>query len=257
MDSLSRNINKVKCSVLGVGFVPTTLSAAVLYIKENARKLGGRYICFSNVHTTVIAADVPVYRRILNGAAFVFPDGAPIAAYIRKHGFEGAERVAGPDFMEKMFELTADGSLSHFFFGSTEETLAGLKANLEEKYPGLDVRGYFSPPFGDVSEEEDEQIMKMLNESGADIIWVGLGAPKQEKWMVKHKKRVKGLMMGVGAGFDFHGGTIKRAPVIMQKTGLEWLYRLLSDPQRLFFRYLTTNIRFIIYTLTGKKTDDF
>jgi len=205
------------------------------------------------VHTTVIAADVPVYRKMLNSAAFVFPDGAPVAAYMRKHGFEGARRVAGPDFMEKMFELTSDGSLSHFFFGSTEETLAGLKENLEKKYPGLDVRGYYSPPFGNVSDKEDEEMIRMLNESGADIIWVGLGAPKQEKWMARHKKRVKGLMMGVGAGFDFHGGVVKRAPVIMQKLGLEWFYRLLSDPRRLFLRYMTTNIRFIFYTLVGKK----
>ena len=96
-------------------------------------------------------------------------------------------------------------------------------------------------------------MIRMLNESGADIIWVGLGAPKQEKWMARHKKRVKGLMMGVGAGVDFHGGVVKRAPVIMQKLGLEWFYRLLSDPRRLFLRYMTTNIRFIFYTLVGKK----
>ncbi|MCR5671130.1 MAG: WecB/TagA/CpsF family glycosyltransferase [Butyrivibrio sp.] len=187
------------------------------------------------------------YADVLNSSAFTFPDGNPIAQLQRKRGVIGAERVAGPDFMEHMFRDTQDGRISHFFYGASQETLDALKERLEKKYPGIVIKGLYSPPFRALSDEEDAADVDMINDSGADIVWIGLGAPKQEKWMQAHKGRIKGVMMGVGAGFDFHAGTIKRAPKWIQKVGLEWLYRLFQDPGRLIKRYLVTNIKFLWY----------
>jgi len=146
-----------------------------------------------------------------------------------------------------------DGSLSHFFYGSTEETISLLKENLEKKYPGMDIRGYYSPPFRELTAEEDEEIIRMLNASGADLIWIGLGAPKQEKWMAAHENRLSGVMLGVGAGFNFFAGNIKRAPVWVRKIGMEWLYRLFQDPKRLFKRYFESNIKFIWKAIVLRK----
>jgi exopolysaccharide biosynthesis WecB/TagA/CpsF family protein len=161
------------------------------------------------------------------------------------------ERVAGPDFMESMFENTKDGRISHYFYGSKQETLDALKENLLSKYPDLNIKGMYSPPFRQLTPQEDEEDIKRINDTGADIIWIGLGAPKQEKWMNAHKDKLCGVMMGVGAGFDFHAGATKRAPVWIRKIGLEWLYRLFTDPGRLFKRYFVTNVKFFWYLFTG------
>jgi len=238
-----------KCPVLGVDYSAGRADDAVGCILENIKALSGSYICFSNVHTTVMAADDENYRKVLNGAAYVFPDGFPVAKEQRKKGFPDAERIAGPDFMEKVFERTSDGSLSHFFYGSDEETLKSLERKLRERYPGIRIKGTCSPPFvKELSREEFERDIERINEAGADLVWIGLGAPKQELWMNRAKNKVKGVMLGVGAGFSFHAGTTKRAPGFLQRMGLEWFYRLLKDPKRLFKRYLVTNTKFLWYT---------
>ncbi len=236
----------------GVKYCSARLEEAVFHVIEHLKNLKGKYICFSNVHTSVMAADDREYAKVLNSAELVFPDGAPIAKLGRKKGFLNSERVAGPDFMNHMFSVTRDGSISHYFYGSTEETLAALKEKLQKKYPGINIKGMYSPPFRQSTPEEDEEDIRRINDSGADIVWIGLGAPKQEKWMYAHKNRINAVMMGVGAGFDFHAGTIQRAPSWLQKLGLEWLYRLFTDPKRLFKRYLVTNIKFFIYLMMGK-----
>ena len=148
-----------------------------------------------------------------------------------------------------------DGRVSHYFYGSKPETLEMLKAELTRKYPGINIKGMYSPPFRALDSKEDEEVIRRINESGADIVWIGLGAPKQEQWMNAHKGRINGVMMGVGAGFDFHAGTIQRAPVWLQKIGLEWLYRLIRDPGRLLNRYLVTNNKFFWYLLKEKLSD--
>jgi len=237
--------------VLGVYFTVTCLTEAVRYIKENISSLKGKYICFGNVHTSVMAYENDKYREIQNNAAFVMPDGSPVYREQRKKGFKHACRVAGPDFMRQVFLNAMDGSLSMYFYGSTEETLKGLR-KLPDTYPGIDIRGFEAPPFRELDEDEDREVVRRINESGADILWVGLGAPKQEKWMAAHKDKVNSLMLGVGAGFDFHAGTIKRAPDWVQRIGMEWFYRLLQDPGRLLKRYLVTNTKFYIYKLLDK-----
>lgn len=241
-----------KCSVLGINYTVSSPDKAAAYVKTHLKDLGGKYICFSNVHTTVTAHENPDYLAVQNHSAFTFPDGAPIAKYQIRKGYNDAKRVAGPDFMGAMFRFTQNTSIRHFFYGSTEETLRLLEKNLREKYPGLQIAGTYSPPFHEISEEEDEKIVRMLNDSHADIYWIGLGAPKQENWMAEHEGRIPGVMIGVGAGFNFYAGNIKRAPYWMQKAGLEWLYRLTQDPKRLFKRYFATNIKFGWYVLTER-----
>ena len=234
-----------RCRVLGVNFAVSNVDNAVLYVKTHLKNFFGKYICFCNVHTTVEASEDPEYMKIQNGSALTFPDGQPIVNRIQKAGFVKAERIAGPDFMEAMFNATMDGKISHYFYGSSEETIELLKKNLPERFPGIDIKGFYSPPFRELTQEEDDEIVEMLNASGADLIWIGLGAPKQEKWMAAHKGKIRGVMLGVGAGFNFYAGNIKRAPRWVRKIGMEWLYRLFQDPKRLFKRYFESNIKFI------------
>ncbi|WP_242826143.1 WecB/TagA/CpsF family glycosyltransferase [Butyrivibrio sp. VCB2006] len=240
------------CDLFGIHYAVARTEEAVLHVIRHIKELSGEYICFSNVHTSVMARESHDYRRVLNGSAYTFPDGNPIAQFQQKMGYDLAERVAGPDFMEHMFKNTADGQLSHFFYGASQETLDALKESLNQNYPGLVIKGMYSPPFRALTPEEDKADVEMLNAADADIIWIGLGAPKQEKWMQAHKGQVKGVMMGVGAGFDFHAGTIKRAPKWIQNIGFEWLYRLFQDPGRLVKRYVVTNAKYMFYMFLEK-----
>ena len=248
--AISTGVRKDRFDLFGVHFCIARLEEAVHHVLMHVDALKGEYVCFSNVHTAVMAKENPEYRKVLNSAALTFPDGLPIAKLEKYKGYFSAERVAGPDFMANMFRDSQDGSVSHYFYGASEETLEKLKENLLSNYPGLDIRGMYSPPFRELTAKEDEEDIKRINESGADIVWIGLGAPKQEKWMMAHKGRINAVMMGVGAGFDFHAGTIDRAPQYIQKIGLEWLYRLFKDPKRLFKRYFVTNIKFFWYMMT-------
>ncbi len=238
--------------VFGVNYSIASPEGAVSYVLKHIKELSGKYICFSNVHTTVMAKENADYCKILNESAFTFPDGNPIARMERRGGYRKAERIAGPDFMENVFKRTMDGSVTHYFYGSSEKTLENLKRELMARYPGIVIKGMYSPPFRKLSEEEDRAVVDMINAADADIVWIGLGAPKQEKWMRAHRDRIHGVMMGVGAGFDFHARTIRRAPKWIQKLGFEWLFRLFQDPTRLFRRYLVTNVKFIWYKYIKK-----
>lgn len=240
------------CTILGVNILVADMERMVDFVEKNVKKLKGEYVCVSNGHTTVTAFEDEEYRKIQNGAVLNFPDGEPLSIVSRKRGFKEAQRVTGPDFMEQMFLKGRDGDgLRHFFYGGSQDTLDTLKSVLEEKYHGIQIAGMYSPPYRPLTEEEDKEAIRMINESQADIIWVGLGAPKQEKWMADHKGKVCGLMFGVGAGFDYHAGKLKRAPKWMQKISMEWFVRLLQDPKRLWKRYLVTNVKFIWYILRG------
>ena len=250
--TVCRSLLMHKCPVLGVEYTTTNLTDAASYLLNHSKELSGKYVCFSNVHTTVMAADDKEYRTILNDSAATFPDGKPVADKIMAHGYGEAERVAGPDLMAELFRRSEGTGLKHFFYGSTEITLDALRKNLTEKYPYMNIAGMYSPPFRDLTEEEDAEITDLINASGADFVWIGLGAPKQEKWMASHEGRINGVMLGVGAGFDFHAGTVKRAPHILQNLGLEWLYRLFQNPKRLIKRYFITNTKFILYTAFRK-----
>ncbi len=234
------------CNILGVNILVTDMERTVRFVEENIKKLSGEYVCVSNGHTTVTAFEDESYRTVQNSAVMALPDGEPLSIVSRQRGFKDARRVTGPDFMEQMFHRGQEGNgLRHFFYGGSQDTLNTLESVLKEKYPALQIAGMYSPPFRPLTGEEDEEVIRIINDSKADIIWVGLGAPKQERWMYEHRNKVQGLMFGVGAGFDYHSGKLKRAPMWMQKMSLEWLMRLIQDPKRLWKRYLVTNIKFL------------
>lgn len=240
-----------RCNILGVNIAAINMASASSFIKENLEKLSGKYICISNVHTTVMSYDNPDYNMIQNRAVLALPDGKPLSVVCRKRGFQEADRVTGPDLMKEIFECSKEYGYRHYFYGSTPETLELLREKLQEKY-GLTIAGMYSPPFRKLTAEEDWECMEKINQAQADFVWVGLGAPKQEQWMYEHEGKINGLMIGVGAGFDYFAGNIKRAPMWMQKCSLEWLYRLMQDPKRLFKRYLVTNTRFLWLLARGK-----
>ena len=247
-------------SILGTKINVTDMDKTVRYIDAHLEELKSHYICVSNVHTTVTAYRDPEYRAVQNGAAMNIPDGKPLSIVQHLSGEKEAGRVPGPDLMPELFRLSEEKGYRHYFYGSTQETLDALKDRLSEKYPEMKIVGMYSPPFRPMTEEEDREAVERINAAKPDFIWVGLGAPKQEKWMANHEGRVCGVMLGVGAGFDFHAGTVKRAPKWMQEVCMEWLYRIGQDPKRLLIRYLDTNFSFVFDLmkegLKGKKGID-
>ncbi|MDK0924951.1 WecB/TagA/CpsF family glycosyltransferase [Clostridium perfringens] len=232
-----------KCNILGVDIAVTNMDETIKYIEGNLNELKGNYICISNVHTTVTSYEDDEYKKIQNGGALALPDGAPLSYVSRKRGFKEAKRVTGPDLMGEIFKISEKKGYTHFFYGSTPDVIKELKKNLLNKYPNINIKGIYSPPFKNEVTLECKSMIREFN--NCDFLWVGLGAPKQERWMSLHKGRVNSIMIGVGAGFDYYANRIKRAPKWMQDNNLEWLYRLLQDPKRLFKRYLITNLKFI------------
>lgn len=235
--------------ILGVNIAVTNMQDTINLIVSQIDELKGKFICLSNVHTTVMSDKDEEYRKIQNAAFLALPDGSPLALVQRLRGYKEAEQVAGPDLMPALWKATENTDISHYFYGSTQETIDALEKKLHLKYPELKIVGMEAPPFRPLTKEEDEEAVRRINESGADIVWVGLGAPKQERWMYEHQERIHALMLGVGAGFDFHAGTVKRAPGWMRNHYLEWLYRLIQDPKRLWNRYVGSNARFVILSV--------
>ena len=246
------------CNILGVNIAAVNMEWILNYLQKNTKSdsgnlLSGDYICVSNVHTTVTSYVESRYCSIQNNGLMAIPDGGPLATLGKKRGKKGMERIAGPSLMEEIFKVSVKNKYKHYFYGSTVETLGKLRLELEDNYPNIEIVGMYSPPFRPLTEEEDSEISGKINASNPDFIWIGLGAPKQEEWMASHLGKVKGLMIGVGAGFDYFAGNIKRAPNWMQSFNLEWLYRLFQEPKRLFKRYFYTNIMFIWHAVIKGK----
>lgn len=241
------------CEILKTNINVTNMSDTIKYIGEHLDDLRGKYICVSNVHTTVMSYENEEYRKIQNSAAMALPDGAPLSSYSRRKGYKQAQRVTGPDLMLELFAISKEKGYRHYFYGATEETLQSMREVLERDYPGIEIAGMYAPPFRALTPQEDAQIVAKINEARPDFIWIGLGAPKQEEWMYQHMGQLQGVLIGVGAGFDYLAGYIKRAPRWMQRMSLEWLYRLLQDPKRLWRRYFTSNVKFICLTRMDKK----
>lgn len=233
------------CNIMGVNIAAINMDWLLKYIDENLDDIRGDYICVSNVHTTVTSYEDASYCAVQNGGLMAIPDGGPLSKVGRRRGFKDMERTTGPSLMGEIFERSAKKGYRHYFYGSDEVTLKRMERKLKAKYPGLNIVGMFSPPYRPLTEEEDNEVIERINATKPDFIWAGLGAPKQERWMAEHQGKVSGLMFGVGAGFDYYAENIKRAPMWMQKTDLEWVYRLAQDPKRLFKRYLNTNSKFI------------
>lgn len=206
------------------------------------------FVTYSNVHVVVTAHKDAELQHAVNEADIASPDGKPMEFVARAKGLKTFRRCTGPDMMLAVLKESEAKGYTNYFYGSTQDTLDKLKEQLMTDYPNLIILKMVSPPFRLLTEEEDQQIIEEINTLSPDLIWVGLGAPKQEKWMHQKRNQIKrGVMLGVGAAFDFHAQKIKRAPMWMQNAGLEWFHRLLSEPKRLLKRYIITNTLFLIY----------
>ncbi|MEK4424513.1 WecB/TagA/CpsF family glycosyltransferase [Solibacillus sp. FSL K6-1523] len=242
------------CEIIGVHIAAINMKWLMEFLANNLRGtleniLAGQYICVCNVHATVMANEDSEYRRIQNESLMSIPDGGPLSTIGRRRGHKNMERTTGPDLMEEVFKQSVENEYKHYFYGSTEDTLKKMNHILQRNYPGIQIVGMYSPPFSLLEPKKEEEIIKEINRTNPDFIWVGLGAPKQERWMASQQGKVNGLMIGVGAGFDYVATNIKRAPIWMQKYNMEWFYRLIQEPKRLFKRYVVTNIKFIYYVI--------
>lgn len=219
----------------------------VLYKYLNKHQLG--YITVNNVHTVIESCKNRLYRNIINNSILSLPDGKPLSIYGELKGHKDISRIFGPSFMERTIDWGQKDGLKHFFFGSSDIGLRALVQQINNKYPRTNIVGYYSPPFTEIFSEEDNAVfLKIMNESYADIYWIGLGAPKQEIWMYENYKKLnRGVMIGIGAGFDYLAGNTKHAPEWMKNLALEWVYRLIQEPRRLWRRYLVTNTLFLWY----------
>lgn len=230
---------------MGVNIAAINMEWLIAFTQKYIEDLSGDYMCVSNVHTTVTAYENESYCAIQNGGIMAIPDGGPLSTVGQKRGFKNMKRTTGPSYMSEIMKISSQMGYRHYFYGSTKETLEKLYQNLNHEYPRIQIAGMYSPPFRPLTEEEDRLMVKRINETSPDFVWIGLGAPKQEYWMAEHQGKIRGFMVGVGAAFDYFAGNISRAPEWMQKSNLEWAYRLLQDPKRLFRRYWHTNSIFI------------
>lgn len=205
-----------------------------------------RYVCICNVHSVITAQHNKPFFHALTNADMATPDGMPISWMLRQMGFPNQRRINGPDLMWNYCAFAESKRESIFLYGSTKQTLNNLQLRLHISYPKLRIAGIYSPPFRALSEEEENSITSMINNSGANVVFVSLGCPKQELWMATQRGKINAVMIGIGAAFDYHAGTINRAPLWMQERGLEWLHRLYSEPHRLWKRYMVTNSIFIV-----------
>ena len=208
----------------------------------------GAYVCVSNVHMCMETFDCAEFRQVVNQADLVIPDGRPIFWAQRLLGANTAGQVRGQDIMNALCSESASRGIKiGLYGGSSEDVLSKVADVLEEKYLGINITYKYSPPFRPLTDEEDGEVVNDINTAEVDVLFVGIGCPKQERWMAEHKGRLECVMLGVGAAYDFIAGSKKHAPLWMQRSGLEWLYRLCSEPGRLWKRYLKQNPRFIYY----------
>ncbi len=252
MSGSPQEMNISYCEILGMRIAAINMATLMKWTVKNVSRLSGKYVCVANVYTVVIAWEDAAYLAVQNGSALTVPDGAPLSVVGRHRGFIQMARITGPDYMNEVFRISAKNGYRHYFYGSTPETQQKIRTHLEKLYPGLIIAGMESPPFRPLTEEEDQAVVARINEANADFVWIALGAPRQERWMAAHQDRVRGLMVGVGAGFDYLAGNIHRAPRWMQAICLEWLWRLIQEPNRLWGRYWRSNTKFLWLMLRGK-----
>lgn len=249
-------VHTMKVGVLRMSVSLTSLNRTIQQVIAWALKNESRYICVSNVHMCMEVFDDPQFADIVNEADLTVPDGRPIYWAQILMGYKEANQVRGADLTDGLCEAAEDKGIRIGFYGSTQEVLSNLKDKLHNLYPKLEIRYLYAPPFRPLSEKETSAVIATINDSKVQILFVGLGCPKQEAWMANNKNEVSCTMLGVGAAFDFISENKKNAPGILEKIGLEWMYRLICEPGRLWKRYLKHNPRFLFYfllQLLGKK----
>jgi N-acetylglucosaminyldiphosphoundecaprenol N-acetyl-beta-D-mannosaminyltransferase len=236
-----------KARVLTTGISATSNDEVCRLLAEWGDAGTGEYVCVCNVHTVMEAKKNADFRRILNEAAIATPDGMPLVWTLRKLGFKGQERVYGPDLVLAFAKYSSGKKgLKSYFYGGEPDVARALADILTDRFPGFESAGAESPPFRKLTQEEDEAAVERINASGASVLWVGLGAPKQERWMAAHAGRIKPAMVGVGAAFDFLTGRTPQAPRWIRNCGMEWFFRLCTDPRRMYRRYIMNNPLFIV-----------
>ena len=230
-----------------------------MFLRIESSKLGGT-ICFTNAYSVVLSQKDPVLRKALRHASLSVPDGMPLAWLGRLRKFPLKRRVYGPELFLEFCQQSQRNGYRHFFYGGHPGIPEKMVQVLKSSFPGIQIAGTLSPPFRALTLDEDEEIVKMINLAGPDVCWVGLGAPKQEIWMMQHRDRLRvPVLAGVGAAFDFVAGRVKQAPFWMREHGMEWLYRFFQEPRRLWRRYLICNLLFLYYVFleqTGLKEFD-
>ncbi len=240
----------IRVNILGVGISAINMDIALATIEDWIAQREPHYVCVTGVHGVMECQRDHELRRIHNASGLTTPDGMPLVWLSRLKGHRHVDRVYGPDLMLALCERSVTDGYRHFFYGGAEGVPEQLAANLQRRFPGLQVVGIHSPPFRPLTLEEDKQVVQIINQAVPDIVWVGLSTPKQEQWMVTHIGRVKPpVLIGVGAAFDFLAGRKRQAPRWMQRSGLEWLFRLLTEPRRLWRRYLINNPLFVLLVL--------
>jgi len=232
--------------VVGTPISLTTYSDATRCILDWSKSCESRYVCVANVHMLMEVQDSLDFGRVVRSADLVTPDGMPLVWMMRLKGHPEQQRVYGPTLMLHVLEAAQRESVAVGFFGSSPKVVQRLISEMYGRFPQLRVTYSFSPPFRETSSPEDAEIIRQINGSFTRILFVGLGCPKQEKWMARHQGRINAVMIGVGAAFDFHAGVRRQAPLWMQKIGMEWFYRLATEPGRLWQRYLYHNPRFLL-----------
>jgi N-acetylglucosaminyldiphosphoundecaprenol N-acetyl-beta-D-mannosaminyltransferase len=239
-----------RVNILGVGAMPLDLGKAAETLERWRTERQRKYVCLISVHGLVIAQRDPAIRSALNRCGIAAEDGMPLVWWSRIAGFAQARRVCGSDLLDTVCAYGLPRSYRHYFYGASPQVVELLAERLSRRHPGLIVAGYRSPPFRPPTADEEAEDIAAINEARPDFVWIGLGMPKQEKWMVEHLGKIDATaLIGVGAAFDFHAGTKSRAPIWMQRSGLEWLFRLMTEPRRLAHRYLIDNALFVGYTL--------
>jgi N-acetylglucosaminyldiphosphoundecaprenol N-acetyl-beta-D-mannosaminyltransferase len=236
-----------RVDILGVKVSAINISTALGLITQWVSQGSRYYVCVTGVHGIMESRRDPRLRDIHNGSGLTTPDGMPLVWAGRFAGARHMERVCGPDLMLAVCELAVAQGFSSFFYGGRSGVADLLAERLQHRYPGLKVAGTYAPPFRELSKDEDEQVVQLINGAKPQLVWVGLGTPKQERWMASHVKRLNAnILIGVGAAFDLHAGLSSRAPLWMQHSGFEWIYRLAHEPRRLWRRYLYNSAPFII-----------
>lgn len=235
-----------RVNVLGVGIHILNLPVALERIAAAVRERRKGYICVTGVHGVMEAQTDAAFRRILNGAFLCTPDGMPMVWMGKINGHRDMRRVYGPDLMLEVCRWSETSGCRHFFYGGAPGVAEELRARLTARFPKLPVAGCYTPPFRPLNAAEEEQLRQTILSTRPDILWVGLSTPKQEKFMAEYLPKLDvTLMVGVGAAFDFHSGRVKQSPRWMQRSGLEWFYRLCQEPKRLARRYLRNNPLFL------------
>lgn len=236
-----------RAEVLGVLLSALTMDEVLANMDDWISRGQRQYICTIDVHALVESQLAPDVRSIYRSAAIAAPDGMPLVWLLHQSGYGAADRICGPDLMPATFQKSQSRGYRHFLYGSSEDTLLRLREQLNQNFPGARIVGHYSPPFRPLDPDEEREIDRILNAADPDIIWVGLGAPKQDRWMAAHRSTLNApILIGVGGAFEMMAGKVKRAPRMLRRTGFEWMFRLAQEPRRLSGRYLKSNFQFLM-----------